>query len=183
MSHEVNLMIKKMQDRLEDYQALWTWLNDDRVLTYYGGNSTKLNLDQVMQKYKPRLTGSMEVIPNIVYLQGKAIGYIQYYSYTKDNNYGIEEIQNAYGIDLFIGDPDLWGRGIGTQVLKEQCQWLFEQMQAKMIYIDPMTTNTRAIRVYEKIGFKKLKVIPQSQSYNGVKVDTLLLMLKKEDFI
>jgi aminoglycoside 6'-N-acetyltransferase len=61
-------------------------------------------------------------------------------------------------IDLFL-DPELHGRGIGTEAVRRIVQHLTGERGHHRITIDPATTNTAAIRAYEKVGFRPVGVM------------------------
>ena len=55
-------------------------------------------------------------------------------------------------LDLFICDPSYLGKGLATAMIRD---FLLSQFpNVKTVLIDPEATNTRAIHVYEKVGFK-----------------------------
>ncbi len=55
-------------------------------------------------------------------------------------------------LDLFICDPDYLGKGLAAHMIRD---FLLSQFpNVKKVLIDPEATNTRAIHVYEKVGFK-----------------------------
>ena len=51
--------------------------------------------------------------------EGRPVGYIQYYTHDDEEKreYGLGYAGTAYGMDMFIGAPELWNKGIGTQVV------------------------------------------------------------------
>jgi aminoglycoside 6'-N-acetyltransferase len=57
------------------------------------------------------------------------------------------------GIDQYIGEPDMLGRGHGSAFVLQHCRGLFAA-GAPAIGTDPHPDNVRAIRAYEKAGFK-----------------------------
>lgn len=59
----------------------------------------------------------------------------------------------ARGIDQYIGEPDLVGRGHGPAFVRRHCERLFAA-GAPAIGTDPHPDNERAIRAYEKAGFR-----------------------------
>jgi aminoglycoside 6'-N-acetyltransferase len=72
-----------------------------------------------------------------------------------------EELEPKYrhaSIDLFL-DPALHGRGIGTEVVRRVVRQLVDERGHHRITIDPATTNTAAIRAYEKVGFRPVGVM------------------------
>lgn len=61
-------------------------------------------------------------------------------------------------VDLFV-DPELHGRGIGTEALKRLVRHLIEERGHHRITIDPAVDNAAAIRSYEKAGFRPVGVM------------------------
>lgn len=59
------------------------------------------------------------------------------------------------GIDQFIAAPDDLGKGLGHQAVVAFCGLVFQKMpDIQVISLDPDPINTRAIRAYEKAGFR-----------------------------
>jgi aminoglycoside 6'-N-acetyltransferase len=60
---------------------------------------------------------------------------------------------NLWGVDMFIGEELLLGKGIGTTALK-----LFIEKHADFEYllIDPHKDNIAAIKAYQKCGFQEI---------------------------
>jgi aminoglycoside 6'-N-acetyltransferase len=56
------------------------------------------------------------------------------------------------GIDQYIGEPDMIGRGHGSAFVRQHCARLFAE-GAPAVGTDPNPDNGRAIRAYEKAGF------------------------------
>jgi aminoglycoside 6'-N-acetyltransferase len=84
-------------------------------------------------------------------VDGRVAGLIQFW----------EELEPKYrhaSIDLFL-DPDLHGRGVGTEVLRRVARQLFEDRGHHRLTIDPAVANVAAIRSYEKVGFKSVGVM------------------------
>ncbi len=63
-----------------------------------------------------------------------------------------EDGNDAITLDLFICDLNYLGRGFGAQMIRE---FLMSQFSHKTeVLIDPEATNSRAIHVYQKVGFR-----------------------------
>lgn len=58
-------------------------------------------------------------------------------------------------------------------------EYLIEQKQADIVVMDPQTWNERAIRCYEKCGFKKVKIMPKHEFHEGEYRDCLLIEYRK----
>ncbi|HYF56723.1 MAG TPA: GNAT family N-acetyltransferase [Salinarimonas sp.] len=76
------------------------------------------------------------------------------------------------GMDPFIGEPDMLGRGHGAAFLRAHADRLLAQ-GAPAVFIDPDPRNERAIRAYGKAGFEALgeRLDPAG--------DRILLMLRR----
>lgn len=62
------------------------------------------------------------------------------------------EGKDATTLDLFICDLNYLGKGIAVPMIKEFLRSHFSHV--KRVLIDPEATNTRAVHVYQKVGFK-----------------------------
>lgn len=154
-----SISIRKMKHT--DYEVMSQWLSTKEVLEFYGDVNSPFTLEQVKEKYEPRVNGDIPVIPYIVELDGSPIGFIQQYKLTKEKQeeFGYPTYLTIYGIDQFIGYPHLFNKGIGTKMIKLFIEYIFENKDVDIIILDPAVSNLRAIRCYEKCGFKKVKKI------------------------
>lgn len=97
---------------------------------------------------------SISVEPMIVELAGRPIAYLQSYDpHLEDDHPYQDQPFGTLGLDLTIGDPALVGIGHGSAILRQFVAELFAEGAARVI-IDPDPTNARAIRAYEKSGFR-----------------------------
>ncbi|MBI3746701.1 MAG: GNAT family N-acetyltransferase [Chloroflexi bacterium] len=62
------------------------------------------------------------------------------------------------GIDLFLGGQ-FHGRGLGPEAIRLVAGHLFEVRGHHRLIIDPAVANVRAIRAYEKVGFRSVGVM------------------------
>jgi aminoglycoside 6'-N-acetyltransferase len=103
-------------------------------------------------------------------------GLIQYY----------EEDDPMYrraGIDLFLG-ADFQGRGLGTDAVRTMARHLLHDRGHHRVVIDPAAHNARAIRAYEKVGFRRVGVMRNyERGPDGTWHDGLLLDLLAEEFV
>ena len=81
----------------------------------------------------------------------------------------------VYGIDQFIGEPDYWNRGIGTEYLKLVLKFLREEKQADAVIMDPHQDNIRAVKFYQKAGFRIIKILPEHELHEGAMRDCYLM--------
>jgi len=58
-------------------------------------------------------------------------------------------------IDLAIGEKNLWGKGLGTQIIGLLTHFAFAEEGAEVVYgCDIMDINVRSIRAFEKNGYR-----------------------------
>lgn len=106
----------------------------------------------------------------VIEIDGKVAGLIQF----------SEEDEPGYrhaGIDLFVARA--WrGRGIGPDAIRFVARHLFEERGHHRLVIDPAVENERAIRAYEKVGFRRVGVMRQyEREVDGTWHDGLLMDL------
>lgn len=173
-----DMTIRLLRDAEEDYELLARWLSDERVLEFYSGRDNPFDYAKARQEFGPRAEGRDRVVACIIEKAHRPLGYIQFYALTKEDTayYALENTEGVYGIDLFIGEPSHWNRGLGTQVLFALTQYLFEVLRAVRIVIDPQVTNARAIRSYEKCGFKRVQVVSKHEFHEGAWRDCWLMV-------
>lgn len=92
--------------------------------------------------------------PLIVELDGRPIAYLQNYDpHLEDGHPYQDQPTGTLGLDMSIGDPALVGMGHGSAIIRQFAAQLFDEGAPRLI-IDPDPANGRAIRAYEKAGFR-----------------------------
>lgn len=168
------LAIRRLEDCLEDYTLLAGWLSDPRVLEFYEGRDHPFSLSMVIETFSPRALGEEKVIPCLLLLAGKPVGYLQFYPADVEE-YQFEGEGVVYATDQFIGEPELWGRGYGSRFLRLALGYLRTSRAADWVILDPHADNLRAIRSYEKCGFRKVKLLPAHEWHEGRYADCWLM--------
>ncbi|WP_346938805.1 GNAT family N-acetyltransferase [uncultured Clostridium sp.] len=171
------ISIRKMEDTSFDYSLMAKWLSDPEVLFYYEGRDNAFNIDRIKEKYSPRILSEESVTPCIIELNQKPIGYVQYYYENDKKDLGVENYDTPYGIDVFIGETEYQNQGIGTKAIKLLTKYLFEVKSVDVILIDPQTWNSRAIKCYERCGFKAIKILEKREFHEGQYRDNLIMHL------
>jgi aminoglycoside 6'-N-acetyltransferase len=90
----------------------------------------------------------------IVTMNAHPFGYLQCYR-IGDWHVGFgPQPAGTRGIDQFIGEPRMVGRGHGSTFIRQFIDGLLANGTPRIV-IDPSPTNPRAIRAYEKAGFTR----------------------------
>ena len=168
------LLIRDFSDI--DLPLMYKWLTDDRVLEYYEGRDVGFTKDSLTEHYREEIPNCFRVIFEY---RNVPIGYGQAYRLSGElfDEYDYpDDGRIMYAMDQFIGEPEYWNKGIGTSFLKLMADYLKEQKAADIILLDPHKNNYRAIRAYEKAGFKIVKSLPGHELFEGRKVDCWLMV-------
>jgi aminoglycoside 6'-N-acetyltransferase len=96
-----------------------------------------------------------------------------------------EELDPDYrhaGIDIFLAEA-YQDRGYGSEAVRVLARYLFGQRSHHRLTIDPATTNERAIRAYERVGFRPVGVMRDyERGPDGTWHDGLLMDLLAREF-
>jgi aminoglycoside 6'-N-acetyltransferase len=134
-----------------DLPIIWRWLRTEHVAEWWP--DAPGSLENIA-----RHIGEPEIDPYVVEFDGRPIGYIQCYDahagWTLEG--ACDQPVGTCGIDQFIGEADMVGRGHGPRFISAFCDKLFDAAAPRTI-TDPAPTNIRAVRAYAKAGFRALR--------------------------
>jgi len=78
---------------------------------------------------------------------------------------GLSGDTEAAGLDLFIGEPGCSGRGLGPRIIEEFLRDIvFARPGIEYCLVGPSPDNGRAIRAYEKVGFRHVATVCVSEN-------------------
>lgn len=136
---------------------LYSWLNKPHVREHWHEESITLN--QIREKYEKRIESKSD-FPYIIEVDGRPIGYIQsYYAPEVGEGWWENEPKGTWGLDMYIGEEDALGKGLGSEIAVQFAEKLFKEENAKCVIVDPTPDNKRAIQTYENAGFSRVKEI------------------------
>lgn len=85
-------------------------------------------------------------------------------------------------IRISIGDKACWNRGYGTQALTEALAVAFHFLSLERLYLRVRVDNRRAIRSYEKVGFRLVARLAATGRLRGY-TDLNLMEVTRPDFL
>lgn len=138
-----------------DLPLLHQWLQRPHVSAWW--SEPPPSWEEVLQDYAPTQLASEQVTAYITMLGDRPIGFAQSYVAMGHGDGWWEDITDPgiRGIDQFIGEADLLDQGLGTRMVGALAARLFEDPAVTRLQTDPSPTNPRAIRCYEKAGFRR----------------------------
>jgi len=170
----------------EDFATMARWLSDPRVLSWFGGRDRPMSRLDVESKYAPRLAGAVPITCLIAEYDGVSVGYLQFYrwrDFAADASVlRLSTLDNPYGLDMFIGRPELWGAGLGTRMLRLVLDHLFRTVGARRVALSAMSHNYRAQRAYQKAGFRRVRLVPDAEVHEGVARDEWLMVADRTSY-
>jgi RimJ/RimL family protein N-acetyltransferase len=92
----------------------------------------------------------------LIIAQGEAVGQVTY------NDINQHAGRSRTELDIWMRSEKDCGKGLGTEALNLLCRHLAEQFGVREFMVQPSARNPRAIRAYEKIGFKRLEITLES---------------------
>jgi aminoglycoside 6'-N-acetyltransferase len=88
-------------------------------------------------------------------LGGRPIGAMQIIDpHNEKTHYWGEIERNLRAVDIWIGDARDHGHGYGEQMMRSAFRMCFADPAVTAIIIDPLASNVRAHRFYQRLGFR-----------------------------
>jgi len=159
---------------VEDIEKYTEWLNDFGT-TDYTGRSGYLYSIEFEKSYLEKISNDKERIFAIIDLKDdKIIG-----------GCGIHDINNinrTATLGIFIGETEERNKGKGTEAIMLLLDYGFNYLNLNSIKLDLMEFNHRALRCYQKCGFKEYGRRRKANFINGKYYDTISMDILAEEF-
>ena len=141
-----------------DLPLLHEWLNRPHVAEWWKGATS---FESVAQTHGADLDSNV-IWQHIAHLDGVPVGYVQLYRVMgADADWWQDETDpGARGVDQYLANEAQLGRGLGSEMVRQFLARTFTQdVSVTKIQTDPSPENGRAIRAYEKAGFRKVREV------------------------
>ncbi|MBU1049487.1 GNAT family N-acetyltransferase [Candidatus Bipolaricaulota bacterium] len=97
--------------------------------------------------------------------------------------WNVRPAQSQAEVAIIIGEHDHWGQGYGSDAMRLLLDYGFNLMNLNSIELVTGEHNTRAIRCYEKVGFKHVGRRRQGHIHGNRKTDVILMDYLAEEFV
>ena len=94
----------------------------------------------------------------------------------------VHDVNRTAELWIFIGDENYLSRGYGSEAIMLLLDYAFNHVNLNNIMLRVFSFNPRAMRAYEKCGFKKYGVWEKSHYFNGEYFDEVYMNILKDDF-
>jgi RimJ/RimL family protein N-acetyltransferase len=86
-------------------------------------------------------------------------------------------------VGIGIGDPAFWGKGYGTDAMQVLLRYAFTQINLERVSLSVFGYNPRAMRSYEKAGFKHEGAVRGFLYREGQRSDLLMMGVLRHEWI
>ena len=141
----------------DDLRLLHGWLQREHVRTWWSDRET---YEEVVEHYLPAIEGRESTDLYLILLDERPIGFIQTYLVSDYPDYAalVQVGEDVAGVDLFIADAQLTGKGIGAEALRAFTRDVVFARESTIACIaDPDVRNVASIRAFEKGGFSVVR--------------------------
>jgi aminoglycoside 6'-N-acetyltransferase len=153
--------------READAERLEAILREPEVSRWWGAHDAKSVREELIEPE--------DVVVYAIEADGELIGAIQYG----------EEADPDYrhaNLDIFL-TAERHGQGLGSAAIRVLARHLFDERGHHRLTIDPAADNERAIRAYERVGFRRVGVMREyERADDGSWHDGLLMDLLAREF-
>ena len=157
MAADGDLVIRRLRDHADDYERLAAWRNTPHVREWWDPDDPHVTPAAVAAELRPDRSDD-PTTSCIIELAGEPAGFIQFYPWDAEVAY-LEEVHlnmqmGSWGLDIFIGDARLVGRGIGSRAVRLLCEYLFAEHAATAVALITEAANARAQAAYVHAGMR-----------------------------
>ena len=96
--------------------------------------------------------------------------------------FNIDSINRSAMFGIFIGEKSYWGKGYAHEATKLLLDYGFNLLNLNSVMLGVMSFNQRALRSYQKVGFKEIGRRRQARIVGGQKFDVIFMDLLAEEF-
>ena len=157
----------------EDTDNIIKWRNKSSVNQYFIYREPFTRESHLNWFHNKVQTG--EVAQFIIMADDEPIGSV----YLRD----IDNKNKKCEFGIFIGDEFNCGKGYGKIASKLVIDHAFDKLKLNRIFLRVFPTNIRAIKCYEKIGFKQEGIFREDVIIDGKAYDMIFMAILKKDWL
>lgn len=159
----------------QDLPKLVEWRNDPDVNSLIGGWFFPVSLEDekiwLERSRSDNLTKrlAIEVLDDNQYIGNVGL-------------YDIDWKNRKAEFAILIGEKSAWGKGYGVDAANALLRFAFCQINMHRIFLHVLAHHTRAIRLYEKVGFKLEGTLREDNFRDSQYKDTLVMAILDSEF-
>ncbi len=174
MNHRVgDILLRRIEPK--DLDALYDQKNDPEVAALLGGFTTGYSRGELkdwLEHHRKRPDECMWAIARLE--DDTCLGHVGFYQ--------IDHRIRSAEFAIMIGDRTRWGSGIGYACTKFAINYGFGELNLNRIHLSTLSSNERAIRLYQALGFHEEGRLRQAQYKGGHYLDVILMALLRAEY-
>ncbi|AEE16178.1 GNAT family N-acetyltransferase [Treponema brennaborense] len=159
----------------KDIETINKWRNDKRLIDLLGAPYRYIDINTDSEWFQNYLKNRKTTVRcSIVDEDDKLLGLI---SLTD-----VDQLNQCAVLHIMLGSEASFGKGIGTFAIKEMLNHAFNNLNLRRIELSVLESNSRAIHVYEKIGFVQEGIKRECVFKNGSFISMRMYAMLKNEF-
>ena len=168
--------IKLRELERTDLPLLNRWRNDPKQIAALGGAFRHVALGADERWYEAYVAArANNVRMAICEPAGAMVGVV----YLLD----IDWVHRDTEFAIWIGDPAWRGKGCGEQATRMAVAHAFDDLNLERVHLEVLSHNEPAIRLYERIGFRREGLLRAAAFKGGRRHDLVLMALLRDEHV
>jgi RimJ/RimL family protein N-acetyltransferase len=156
-----------------DLPLFQRWLADVELRRWMGGVPDQPTMEEEEEWYWRRRQDPESVLWAIETLDGVLAG-------TTELRLNLDNRRAEIGISIL--DREQWGKGYGTDAMRLVLEYAFGELELNRVELTTDVANARAIRSYEKCGFRREGVLRRYRIFQDEVIDSLVMAILREEW-
>ena len=159
---------------LEDLSRIHQWVNDPEIRPVYGEIFPKSIPDE--KEWLEKMYEDKSRVWFVIVLEDtdKVIG---------DGGFlRIDYVWRTADLSILIGEKIEWNKGYGTETIHLLLDYGFKSLNLHRVSLGVFDFNKRAIKTYEKTGFKREGVLRDGYYCNNEYHDVIMMSILEDEF-
>ncbi|MBQ2872913.1 MAG: GNAT family N-acetyltransferase [Bacilli bacterium] len=157
----------------EDYLKYAEWMNSDVVAKNIGNYCSIVSIESE-KAWLEKATAEKYNFAIVDMENDMLIGNISLMK--------IHEVNRTAELGIFIGDENYHSKGYGSEAIMLILDYAFNHVNLNNIMLKVFARNKRAIKAYEKCGFKTFGVWKESRYFDGKYEDEIYMNITKKEY-
>ena len=162
--------------RQEDLPSMRKWINNEAVTRYLGVRYVRPQTWEQTEDYLRRLLNGDVAGEQLV------IADIANYNYLGQISLQAMDSYTRQAELALVVAPEYWGKGVATQAIPLMLRHAFCNLNLNRVWLKAFSEHSRALHVYEKLGFVREGTLRADAFLNGRYRDTVVMGMLKDEF-
>ena len=168
-------MIRLRELERADLPALNRWRNDPELLDLLGNNFLFI-AGAVDEKWYESYLASRDHNVRLAITLGPDGQYVGNVNLT-----GIHPVNRSAEFSILIGEKTVWGKGVGLEATRLMLAHAFGDRNLHRVYLGVLAGNERALRLYERVGFRAEGTQREAVFKNGAYHDLVTMAMLRHE--